>query len=243
MVITFNTRFQDIKNRCASLLGKRSLSMQSSDITASTQTTSNVTRSHPRGTEEVGPVNRHKRQKQELAYRAATIEEALEEAGRPTISLKSVRRERALPSGSVDLSLAKVVSASEHDASSSDAAKTEDDEKDVFYKAFYANYSNLIQSTRHYYNSSAASKFTNDENEKKSESSSSMEGLSSWTPNSSNHDLNDNKEIDNDNRSDQSSLDAEGSISDSLSDESRTSPQNDVAKNENETDTAYSVVG
>lgn len=246
MVITFNTRFQDIKRRCAPLLGKRRLGMQLSDITASTKITGNASREkNSRETEEVGHLNRHKRQKQELAYMAATIDQTLEEAGRPTMSLKSVRRERALPTGSVDLSLAQVISASEYDSSTAADSNKNEDEKDVYYKAFYTSYSSLIQSTRLYYNSSLSeSKFANDENEKKSESSSSMEGLSSWTPNSSNHDLNDNKDIDNDNRSDQSSLDAEGSISDNLSEESRKSPPNVTSKNGNETDyAAYSVVG
>jgi hypothetical protein len=166
------------------------------------------------------------------------------------MSLKSVRRERALPYGSVDLSLSKVVSASEYDASShasaaaEDTDKSKDREQDIYCKAFYSNYSSLIQSTRHYYNvsSSSDSKFANDENEKKSESSSSMEGLSSWTPTSSNHDMNDNKDIDNDNRSDQSSLNDGGSTSDS--DESISS-QNVTSANKdaNESSAAFSVVG
>jgi hypothetical protein len=191
--------------------------------------------------------NRHKRQKQELAYAVATIEEALLEAGRPIMPLKSERRERALPSGSVDLNLSKVVSASEYDATSDTDIKTEskDEDKDIYYKAFYSNYSSLIQSTRPYYNhsSSSESKFANEENEKKSESSSSMEGLSSWTPTSSNQDMNDNKDIDNDNRSDQSSLNDGESTSDS--DESRVLSQNVTStdKDANGSSAAVSVVG
>jgi hypothetical protein len=248
MVITFNSRFQDIKNRCAPLLGKRRIDMPS-DITSKGKSGA-AAGGMPRTRDSDETINRHKRQKQELAYTVATIEEALLEAGRPTMSLKSVRRERALPYGSVDLSLSKVVSASEYDASShasaaaEDTDKSKDREQDIYCKAFYSNYSSLIQSTRHYYNvsSSSDSKFANDENEKKSESSSSMEGLSSWTPTSSNHDMNDNKDIDNDNRSDQSSLNDGGSTSDS--DESISS-QNVTSANKdaNESSAAFSVVG
>jgi hypothetical protein len=221
--------------------------MQASDIISSVKNNSNVARGRVHARDTGAQVSRQKRQKQELAYAAATIEEALEQAGRPVISTKTLRRERALPPGSVDLTLAKVVTSSEHDdsskasqaANSSDATTEPENEKDVYYKAFYANYSSLLQSTRHYYNisSSSDSKFINDENEKKSESSSSMEGLSSWTPTSSNNDMNNNKEIDNDNRSDELSLDAEGSISDSLSCESV------MNKNQYENGAAYSVVG
>lgn len=251
MVITFNTRFQHIQNRCAPLLGKRRIDMQSDATTKSTSGAAARGLLRTRDSDEA--TNRHKRQKQELAYAVATIEEALLEAGRSIMPLKSERRERALPSGSVDLNLSKVVSASEYDAishasaTSDTDAKTEskDEDKDIYYKAFYSNYSSLIQSTRPYYNhsSSSESKFANDENEKKSESSSSMEGLSSWTPTSSNHDMNDNKDIDNDNRSDQSSLNDGDSTSDS--DESRVPSQNVTSTNKdvNGSGAAFSVVG
>lgn len=267
MVISFNTRFQDIKNRInlkqRHLLGKRSMDMQSHDTICLMKGTEDA--AHPtdgkrslinEGRDHISQASRHKRQKMELAYAAHTIKEALEEAGRPTMSQKAVRRERALPSGSVDLNLVTVITSSDHNynesvkanqtTDSSDTTQSKEDEIGTYYKAFYSNYSALIQSTRNYYTMAAGSKSLNDENEKKSESSSSMEGLSSWTPTSSNHDINDNKKIDDDNRSDSSSLEGEGSISYCLSDEFRRSPKNAMSTSINHQDdqgVAFSVVG
>ena len=269
MVISFDTRFKDIKNRInlkqKHLLGKRSIgmSMQLPDIACLAKGAEDDTRPTNRkssliheGKDDISQTSRHKRQKMELAYAAHTIKEALEDAGRPIMSQKALRRERALPSGSVDLSLVTVLTSSDHDSNesakanqapdSSDTTENEEDEMDSYFKAFYSNYSALIQSTRNYYTISSGSKSLNDENEKKSESSSSMEGLSSWTPTSSNHDMNDNKKIDDDNRSDSSSLEGEGSISDCLSCESRNAPKDVTSTNIDSLDdqgVAFSVVG
>ena len=257
MVITFNTRFQDIKNRVAPILSKPRGELQTTDMNSSTPKQCYPKaaiighRLHSRDNNEV--CHRHKRQKQDLAYAAANIEHALSEAGYPSMPL-TLRRERALPVGSVDLNLSKVLTSSQYDEfinsnkSTDDAGDTKNEaenEDQLYYQALYTNYSNLIQSTRHYYNvssSSESNKYANDENEKaKSESSSSMEsGLSSFAPNSSNNDLKDNKDIDNDNRSDKSSLEEDGSISDSLSCE-WSSFQDNMSKNKSKD--PYAVVG
>ena len=254
MVITFNTRFQDIRNRVAPILSKERVE-QTTDMSSFTKQSSPkaaiiANRVHSRDNDEV--CHRHKRQKQDLAYAAANIEQALSEAGFPSMPL-TLRRERALPVGSVDLNLSKVVTSSQYDESHNsnrstyvggDTKNEKEDENQLYYQALYTNYSNLIQSTRHYYtvSSSSESKFSNDENEKaKSESSSSMEsGLSSFAPTLSNKNLKDNKDIDNDNRSDKSSLEDEGSISDCLSCESRSSSHDIMSKNERD---HYAVVG
>ena len=243
--------------------------MQESDISKSRTISSNCDVSweisghyHARDSDDFCPMKRRK--KQELAYPAETIEMALEQAGRHAVPILSLRRERALLNGSVDLSLVKVVDSSEYDTdfnTSRIADTTEDEivkvndhddtigsEHDIYYNAFYADCASLIQSTRHYYTASPyESKFSNED--KKSESSSSMGGVSSWTPHSFNQDLNDNKNIDNDNRSDQSSFVEKESSADSLSSESRSpSPfSNDIENkydaNEIKNFVAFSVVG
>jgi len=269
MVTTFSARFQSIKNRCAPVLGKRRIELQASDISTSRTISSNSDVSweisghrHARDSEDSCSMKRRKYQ--EFAYPAKTIEMALEHAGRHAVPILSLRRERALPTGSVDLDLVKVVDSSEYDKvfnprNIADTTKGEsvrvnhhDDtigsEHDIYWSAFYADSASLIQSTRHYYTASPSeSKFNNED--KKSESSSSMGGLSSWTPYSFNQDLNDNKKIDNDNRSDQSSLVEDESSADSSSSESRSpSPfskdiENKDDANEIKKFVAFSVVG
>ncbi|KAL3803516.1 hypothetical protein HJC23_014064 [Cyclotella cryptica] len=269
MVTTFSARFQSIKSRCAPLLGKRRLELQASDFSTSRMISSNSDVSweisghrHARDSDDFCPMKRRK--KQELTYPTDPTEAVLEKAGRHALPTPPLRRERALPTGSVDLSLVKVVDASEYDKNFNsrnfaDNSKDENvkindkdatigSEHDIYYSAFYADYASLVQSTRQYYAvSPSESKFNNED--KKSESSSSMGGLSSWTPNSSNQDLNDNKKIDNDNRSDQSSLDEEESSADSSSSESRSpSPlpkdiENIDKANRSKTAHPFSVVG
>ena len=270
MVTTFSARFQSITNRCAPLLGKRRFDFQLSDISSATTMSSSDAK------EDTATIDRNardrddngcpfkKRRKQELAFVAANIEAALEQAGRPLISVKNLRRERALPTGTINLDLVKVVHASVYDDGSNtskatngltaeklkanesiqvdDQGNTIQNDSDIYYNAFYTNYAGLMQSTRHYYISlSTDSKFTNDD--KKSESSSSTEGLSSFSPNSSNQDLNNSKKIDNDNRSDQS-LDVDDSSAGSSSSDSRSpSPETKESEEDDENGAAYCVVG
>ena len=56
---------------------------------------------------------------EELQYTAATIQAALEKAGRPPMSVLNRRREGTLPIGSVDMDKAKVIFSSEYDGATS----------------------------------------------------------------------------------------------------------------------------
>eukprot|EP00579_Thalassiosira_antarctica_P032367 CAMPEP_0201997802 /NCGR_PEP_ID=MMETSP0905-20130828/4690_1 /ASSEMBLY_ACC=CAM_ASM_000554 /TAXON_ID=420261 /ORGANISM="Thalassiosira antarctica, Strain CCMP982" /LENGTH=208 /DNA_ID=CAMNT_0048553583 /DNA_START=29 /DNA_END=651 /DNA_ORIENTATION=- len=110
--------------------------------------------------------NKRRRQNEEPQYTAATIVTALANAGSPPMSIFTGRRERALPLGSVDMDLARVMTSSEFDRDEAaemagddqqqveekDGETTQDDDPygygDVSSMYMMAN---LIQSTRHYY--------------------------------------------------------------------------------------------
>eukprot|EP00579_Thalassiosira_antarctica_P001406 CAMPEP_0201870852 /NCGR_PEP_ID=MMETSP0902-20130614/3897_1 /ASSEMBLY_ACC=CAM_ASM_000551 /TAXON_ID=420261 /ORGANISM="Thalassiosira antarctica, Strain CCMP982" /LENGTH=228 /DNA_ID=CAMNT_0048396639 /DNA_START=73 /DNA_END=759 /DNA_ORIENTATION=- len=110
--------------------------------------------------------NKRRRQNEEPQYTAATIVTALANAGSPPMSIFTGRRERALPLGSVDMDLARVMTSSEFDRDEAaemagddqqqveekDGETTQDDDPygygDVSSMYMMAG---LIQSTRHHY--------------------------------------------------------------------------------------------
>ena len=248
--------------------------------------------------------NKRRRQKEDLRYAAATIQQSLSDAGhhdaRDMSSILQNRRERALPMGSVDMSTVKlVVTSTKFDSEMSDGeeclvvdeeeqndidgqSKADTNSSDVDQEEEYNDVSemymlsNLIQSTRQYYSFSSddtkttqvtaslpttvshvhSTNFTNN-HEKSLPRSDSSEGLSSYTPLSSENDLNhddDNgddkkKDIDNDNRSDGQSSDMDdtsASLSTSTS-EGETSSGDGAVKEDSlgciNWDGAYSTIG
>ena len=115
--------------------------------------------------------NKRRCQRDEFQYTVATIHKTLADAGRPHMAILSNRRERALPLGSVNMELAKVVSSSEYDRQEAEMATAaqqdkqggdRNDETDLdkdhssVVSSMYMM-ANLIQSTRHYYSHSVAS--------------------------------------------------------------------------------------
>ena len=167
---------------------------------------------------------KRRRVKDELNYTAATIKQALEDAGRPPKSVLACRV-RALPH-SVNTDRCIVISSAAYDASNADAEgsttasaddtnNTQDEKNGVDDMLLY---SSLIQSTSHYYelrNSSSLDNPTesinndnvdgrreNDDDDEEVRASS--DATSTWAPSSNcnNVNLNDKKTIDNDNRSD-----------------------------------------
>ena len=254
--------------------------------------------------------NKRRRQKEDLRYAAATIQQSLRDAGHDAHDMSSIlqnRRERALPMGSVDMSTVKIVTSAKFDSEMNDGeeclvvdeeeqddnmidgqsrAGTKKSNSDVDQEEEYNTVSSmymlssLIQSTRQYYSfSSDDTKTTratgtssstslppimNNQNfsnnhEKSLPRSDSSEGLSSWTPLSSENDLNDDggvdnddkkKDIDNDNRSDgqSSDMDDTSASSSTSNSEGETSSGSDgVVKEDNmgciNWDGAYSTIG
>ena len=111
--------------------------------------------------------NKRRRQKEELRYAAATIQQSLSDAGhrdaRDMSSILQNRRERALPMGSVDMSTVKLVTSAEFDMNEKEDMKgeQEDGEENKEENTYDVNsmfmLSSLIQSTRQYYS------FSNDD--------------------------------------------------------------------------------
>ena len=259
---------------------------------------------HQHHTNDAASSNKRCRQKEDLRYAAATIQQSLSDAGhhdaRDMSSILQNRRERALPMGSVDMSTVKlVVTSTKFDSEMSGGeeclvvdeeeqndidgqSKADTNSSDVDQEEEYNDVSemymlsNLIQSTRQYYSFSSddtkttqvtaslpttvshvhSTNFTNN-HEKSLPRSDSSEGLSSYTPLSSENDLNhddDNgddkkKDIDNDNRSDGQSSDMDdtsASLSTSTS-EGETSSGDGVVKEDSlgciNWDGAYSTIG
>jgi hypothetical protein len=247
--------------RCATTTSSHHISDTNNNIS---------THSHP--THAQSTANKRRKHKEELQYTAHTIQSALREAGRPPITIFTRRRERALPMGSVNMNLALVVSSKEYDAmesngsTASNESTTEEDTSDVPEANVYDytspyEYASLMQASRTYYTSSSTSNVSGtttttasteeDKTNKSSEynedktSEHSSEGLSSWTPNSSCEDFDEDKKnnsIDNDNRSDgQSSLGAEDSSSSSSSGGGFSSSPSPSLKEENNTEGGATV--
>ncbi len=106
-----------------------------------------------------------------MQYTAATIQSALQAAGRPPMSVLDRRRERAFPQGLVDMNAAKVMSSSEYDRQngpffgmgSSNSSKDAEESSDLTSqeRASVSNldqaaceefdYASLVVSTRTYY--------------------------------------------------------------------------------------------
>ena len=182
---------------------------------------------------------KRRRVKDELNYAAATIKQALENAGRPPVSALTCRV-RALPL-SVNTDSCLVISSAAYDASNGDAEDSttsasadgandkQDGQNSVDEMLLY---SSLIQSTRHYYglgNSSSLDTPTEsinnnngdgrredyDDDDDDEELRASSDATSTWAPSSicNNVNLNDKKTIDNDNRSDGASSNPASSTS------------------------------
>jgi hypothetical protein len=172
---------------------------------------------------------KRRRLKDELQYTAATIQQALENAGRPPLSLLTCRA-RAL-TGSVSTDSCMVISSTEYDASAAASAVvvtdsitaadddndySQDRNSDVDEMLVYAS---LIQSTRQFYrfgddtaslvnpkesiNNDKDDGQGNDDDDDE-EIRASSDTTSTWTPTSicNQVNLNDKKTIDNENRSD-----------------------------------------
>ena len=243
---------------------------------------------HQHHTNDAASSNKRRRQKEDLRYAAATIQQSLSDAGhhdaRDMSSILQNRRERALPMGSVDMSTVKLLTSTKFDSEMSDGEEClvvdEEEQSDVIYGQSKADtnssdddqeeeyndvsemymLSNLIQSTRQYYNFSSDDtkttqataslptshpttmnnkNFTNN-HEQSLPRSDSSEGLSSYTPLSSENDLNHDdddgddkkKDIDNDNRSDgqSSDMDDTSASSSTSTSEGETSSGDGVVK-------------
>lgn len=184
------------------------------------------------------PDAKRRRQRDELNYTASTIQQALEKAGRPPISLST--RVRALPS-TVNTDSCTVITSTEYDASAQVAeqpikanindahdaqAAKEGGADDMFV------YAELIQATRQFYGSvdiqapvspdeTTDSNGQDDEDDEEELRGSSDATSSTWAPTPSRNqgNLNDKKYIDNDNRSDGASSNPQSSEED-LSDAS-----------------------
>ena len=216
--------------------------------------------------------NKRRRQREEFHYTVATIHTALADAGRPHMGILSNRRERALPLGSVNMELAKVVTSSEYDRQEAEMAtaaqidqKRGDDRNDEtdldndhsnVVSSMYMM-ANLIQSTRHCYSHCFASddavvnsvhvlskdkqseeetnvtqacmSYNHNRGSKKAPCEDNAEGFSTCAPSSSYGELTDNnqKNIDNDNRSDEQSSCGTDDGNESSSDNSISSVKHD----------------
>ena len=283
MVSSFSTRLLELSNVCDPIEQKHGNEGNGDYISTISDSNVNSRRSHdgqPTSSEKSSykrqgyyyahthqhdpnsiTANKRRRQKEDLRYAAATIQQSLSDAGhhdaRDMSSILQNRRERALPMGSVDMSTVKlVVTSTKFDSEMSGGeeclvvdeeeqndidgqSKADTNSSDVDQEEEYNDVSemymlsNLIQSTRQYYSFSSddtkttqvtaslpttvshvhSTNFTNN-HEKSLPRSDSSEGLSSYTPLSSENDLNDGddndnkkKDIDNDNRSDGQSSD------------------------------------
>eukprot|EP00569_Conticribra_weissflogii_P004937 CAMPEP_0171332024 /NCGR_PEP_ID=MMETSP0878-20121228/3108_1 /TAXON_ID=67004 /ORGANISM="Thalassiosira weissflogii, Strain CCMP1336" /LENGTH=315 /DNA_ID=CAMNT_0011832703 /DNA_START=70 /DNA_END=1017 /DNA_ORIENTATION=+ len=130
MVTTFSARLVSLTNKCNSIIGKRkSFDIDSIDINnTQNHQMHNYSAMKRQGTFDTEPRRHHRnhhhsdcpdhkrrKQKEDLQYTAATIQSALQAAGRPPMSILERRRERALPLGCVDMNAAKVIYSSEYD--------------------------------------------------------------------------------------------------------------------------------
>ena len=178
---------------------------------------------------------KRRRLKDELHYTAATVQQALANAGRPPVSILTCRA-RALPR-TVNTDGCMLISSKEYDASDAVAEETttasanaddaQDEQSSVDEMHLYAS---LIQSTRHFYRLEDSSSLTthnsnnkeddigdndDDVDDDDEELRASSDATSTWAPSSTcnNVNLNDKKTIDNDNRSDGTSSNPASSTS------------------------------
>ena len=252
MVTTFNDRIINLTKTVAPIVGKPSALLKR-DPTNRNKSTSSIGMKRQVPSAFARPPHaftksarytsadaKRRRVKDELHYTAATIKQALENAGRPQVSVLTCRV-RALPH-SVNTDSCLVISSAAYDASNADAKDSttsasgdgandaQDGQNSVDEMLLY---SSLIQSTRSYYglgNSSSLDTPTesinndnvdgrrdngNDEDDDDEEFRASSEATSTWAPSSicNNVNLNDKKTIDNDNRSDGTSSNPASSTS------------------------------
>jgi len=253
MVTTFNDRIINLTKTVAPLVGKPGalLNRDPLPLNRNKNTTSKgMKRQAPsafaRPPHHYTPSAHHtsaadakrRRLKDELHYTASTIQQALENAGRPPVSLLTCRV-RALPS-SVNTDSCMVISSAEYDAASTAVAEdsttaasadndTRDGQSSVDEMLLYAS---LIQSTRQYYRLEDSAplvtpkgSINNDEEDDRGDNGNdddddeeiraSSDTTSTWAPSSicNNVNLNDKKTIDNDNRSDGTSSNPASSTS------------------------------
>jgi hypothetical protein len=222
MVTTFNDRIIHLKRTVAPLVGKPSALLLSRDPSNRNTNISSTGMQRRQTTpptsvpppQSFSATDAKRRRLDELRYTAATVHQALEDAGRPPVSLLT-RRVRALPN-SVNTDSCVVISSAEYDAAASitaadadDANITQDGNSGVDEMLLYES---LIRSTRHYYSGVDTASLvtpresTNDDDDEDGieEVRASSDTTSTWTPSSicNQVNLNDKKTIDNDNRSD-----------------------------------------
>lgn len=270
MVTTFNDRIIHLTKTVAPLVGPLNRDKNASSIGTKRQAPS----AYARPLYQYTPPSRYasaadakrRRLKDELHYTAATVQQALANAGRPPVSMLTCRV-RALPRN-VNTDGCVLISSTEYETSNavvedSTAAASTDDTQDGQSSADeMLLYASLIRSTRHFYrledSASLASPtelinnkedHTGDDNDDEEEElRASSDATSTWAPSSTcnNVNLNDKKTIDNDNRSDgassnpASSTYGEEETSDlSLSDQCEgheASPSPTVSEKENSSD-------
>jgi hypothetical protein len=241
MVTTFNDRIINLRKTVAPLVGKPSALLSSDPSNRSKDASSTgIMKRHapsasarkpfyytPSARQMSAADAKRRRLKDELHYTAATIQQALENAGRPPLS-RLTCRVRALPS-SVNTEGCMVMSSADYDASTApatavkaaadadDANDKQDGQTDVDEMLAYAS---LIQCTRHCYrfvdtaslatptesnnNDEDDGKDNGDDDDDDEETRASSDTTSTWAPTSicNQVNLNDKKAIDNENRSD-----------------------------------------
>ncbi len=242
MVTTFNDRLIHLTKTVAPIVGKPSALLHRDPLKRNMNTTSTGTKrkaptfarplhAFPLSARRTSADDaKRRRVKDELNYTAATIKQALEDAGRPPKSVLACRV-RALPH-SVNTDSCMVISSAAYDASNADAddstTASADDTNDTQDEKNGVDdmllYSSLIQSTSHYYGLGNSSSLENptesnnndnvdgrretddgdDDDDDDEELRASSDATSTWAPSSNcnNVNLNDKKTIDNDNRSD-----------------------------------------
>ena len=189
MVSSFSTRLLELSNVCDPIERKHGNEGNGDYISTISDSNVNSRRSHdgqPTSSEKSSykrqgyyyahthqhdpnsiTANKRRRQKEDLRYAAATIQQSLSDAGRRDArdmsSILQNRRERALPMGSVDMSTVKLVTSAEFDMNEKEDMKgeQEDGEENKEENTYDVNsmfmLSSLIQSTRQYYS------FSNDD--------------------------------------------------------------------------------
>lgn len=243
MVTTFNDRIIHLKKTVAPLVGKPSALNINMDKTSSIGMKRHAPSAYARPMYQYTPPSRYtsaeakrRRLKDELHYTAATVQQALANAGRPPVSILACRA-RALPR-SVSTDGCTLISSKEYDAANAvveefttatnadGAHDAQDEQSSVDEMLLYAS---LIQSTRHCYRlEESASLATptesnkeddrgdnDDDDDEYEELRASSDATSTWAPSSTcnNVNLNDKKTIDNDNRSDGTSSNPASSTS------------------------------
>lgn len=230
MVTTFNDRIINLTKTVAPLVGKPSTLLRDPPINRNTSTTSTAGKKRQAPSTFYRPPSKFKASgnaiatagakrrclREELNYTAATIRQALENAGRPPVSLFKCRV-RALPS-SVNTDSCMTISSAEYDAfDAAGSAGVNDGQSSLDEMLSYAS---LIQSTRSYYtlddsasiitpqesiiNGQEDDRRDNADDDEDDELRASSDTTSTWAPSSNCNEvnLNDKKTIDNDNRSD-----------------------------------------